>query len=36
VAVISGLLISMALTLIFIPTLYTVFEERLKRKQFAR
>ncbi len=36
VAVISGLLISMALTLIFIPTLYTVFEERLKRRQFAR
>jgi multidrug efflux pump subunit AcrB len=34
VAVISGLFISMALTLIFIPTLYTVFEERLKRKQF--
>ncbi|MGB2980927.1 MAG: efflux RND transporter permease subunit, partial [Candidatus Zixiibacteriota bacterium] len=34
VAVISGLFISMALTLILIPTLYTVFEERLKRKQF--
>jgi len=34
VAVISGLFISMALTLVFIPTLYTVFEERLKRKQF--
>jgi HAE1 family hydrophobic/amphiphilic exporter-1 len=34
VAVISGLLISMMLTLVFIPTLYTVFEERLKRKQF--
>ncbi len=34
VAVISGLFISMVLTLIFIPTLYTVFEERLKRKQF--
>lgn len=34
VAVISGLLISMMLTLIFIPTLYTVFEQRLKRKQF--
>jgi len=34
VAVISGLFISMALTLIFIPTLYTVFEEKFKRKQF--
>jgi HAE1 family hydrophobic/amphiphilic exporter-1 len=34
VAVISGLFISMALTLIFIPTLYTVFEERVKRRQF--
>jgi HAE1 family hydrophobic/amphiphilic exporter-1 len=35
VAVISGLLISMALTLIFIPTLYTLFSERFKRKAFA-
>jgi HAE1 family hydrophobic/amphiphilic exporter-1 len=36
VAVISGLFISMMLTLIFIPTLYTLFEERLRRKQFMR
>ena len=36
VAVISGLFISMMLTLLFIPTLYTVFEERLKRKIFVQ
>ncbi|NIM98838.1 MAG: MMPL family transporter [candidate division Zixibacteria bacterium] len=35
VAVISGLLISMALTLVFIPTLYTLFTERFKRRAFA-
>ncbi len=35
VAVISGLFISMMLTLLFIPTLYTVFEERLKRNRFG-
>ena len=36
VAVISGLFISMMLTLLFIPTLYTVFEERLKRNRFGQ
>jgi len=36
VAVISGLLVSMVLTLVFIPTLYTIFEERLKRKIFVQ
>ena len=35
VAVISGLLISMALTLVFIPTLYALFTERFKRRAFA-
>jgi multidrug efflux pump subunit AcrB len=32
IAVIGGLTISTMLTLVFIPTLYTVFEERFKRK----
>jgi multidrug efflux pump subunit AcrB len=32
IAVIGGLLISTVLTLIFIPTLYTIFETRFKRK----
>lgn len=36
VAVISGLFVSMAFTLVFIPTLYTIFEERIKRKIFAK
>ncbi len=36
VAVISGLFVSMAFTLVFIPTLYTIFEEKLKRKIFAK
>jgi HAE1 family hydrophobic/amphiphilic exporter-1 len=35
VSVISGLLISMMLTLVFIPTLYTIFEERVKRRKFT-
>jgi len=34
VAVISGLFVSMVLTLVFIPTLYTIFEEKFKRKAF--
>jgi multidrug efflux pump subunit AcrB len=32
IAVIGGLSVSTLLTLVFIPTLYTIFEERLKRK----
>lgn len=32
ISVIGGLLVSTALTLIFIPTLYTIFEERVKKK----
>jgi CzcA family heavy metal efflux pump len=32
IAVIGGLSVSTLLTLIFIPTLYTIFEERFKRK----
>jgi multidrug efflux pump subunit AcrB len=32
VAVIGGLTVSTALTLFFVPALYTVFEERFKRK----
>ncbi len=36
VAVISGLSVSMVLTLLFIPTLYTIFEERVKRKAFIQ
>jgi multidrug efflux pump subunit AcrB len=32
IAVIGGLSVSTALTLIFIPTLYTIFETRFKRK----
>ncbi len=32
IAVIGGLTISTLLTLLFIPTLYTIFEERFKRK----
>lgn len=33
ISVIGGLTVSTFLTLIFIPTLYTVFEERFKRKE---
>jgi multidrug efflux pump subunit AcrB len=32
IAVIGGLTVSTVLTLFFIPTLYTIFEERFKRK----
>ena len=32
IAVIGGLTVSTALTLFFIPTLYTIFEERFKRE----
>jgi multidrug efflux pump subunit AcrB len=32
IAVIGGLTVSTCLTLIFIPTLYTIFETRFKRK----
>jgi len=32
VAVISGLLVSTFLTLVFVPTLYVIFEERFKRR----
>jgi HAE1 family hydrophobic/amphiphilic exporter-1 len=32
IAVISGLLVSTILTLVFVPTLYIIFEERLKRE----
>ena len=32
IAVIGGLSVSTILTLIFIPTLYTIFEPRFKRK----
>jgi multidrug efflux pump subunit AcrB len=32
IAVIGGLSVSTLLTLIFIPTLYTIFETRFKRK----
>ncbi len=32
IAVIGGLSVSTCLTLIFIPTLYTIFENRFKRK----
>lgn len=35
IAVIGGLSISTILTLLFIPTLYTIFEERFKRKVAA-
>ncbi len=35
IAVIGGLSISTILTLVFIPTLYTIFEERFKRKVAA-
>jgi len=31
ISVISGLLVSTVLTLVFVPTLYVIFEERLKR-----
>ena len=33
IAVIGGLSVSAALTLLLVPTLYTIFEERLKRKE---
>jgi CzcA family heavy metal efflux pump len=33
IAVIGGLSVSTVLTLLFVPTLYTVFEERFKRKE---
>jgi HAE1 family hydrophobic/amphiphilic exporter-1 len=32
IAVISGLMVSTVLTLVFVPTLYIIFEERLKRE----
>ena len=32
IAVIGGLTVSTALTLFFVPALYTVFEERMKRE----
>jgi HAE1 family hydrophobic/amphiphilic exporter-1 len=32
IAVIGGLTVSTILTLVFIPTLYTIFEKRFKRK----
>jgi len=32
IAVIGGLTVSTTLTLFFVPTLYTVFEERFKRE----
>jgi HAE1 family hydrophobic/amphiphilic exporter-1 len=32
VAVISGLAVSMLLTLVFVPSLYVIFEERLRKK----
>jgi CzcA family heavy metal efflux pump len=35
ISVIGGLTVSTFLTLIFVPTLYTVFEQRLKRKEHA-
>ncbi len=35
IAVIGGLSVSTAFTLFFVPNLYTVFEERLKRKSPA-
>lgn len=35
IAVIGGLSVSTLLTLVFIPTLYTIFEERFKRKIIA-
>jgi len=33
VAVIGGLLVSTLITLIFVPTLYSVFEEKLRGKR---
>ena len=35
ISVIGGLTMSTFLTLIFVPTLYTVFEQRFKRKPHA-
>ncbi|MBI3871575.1 MAG: efflux RND transporter permease subunit, partial [candidate division Zixibacteria bacterium] len=35
IAVIGGLTVSTALTLFFIPTLYTVFEEKFRREMVA-
>jgi multidrug efflux pump subunit AcrB len=32
IAVIGGLAVSTLLTLVFIPTLYTIFEKRMKRE----
>jgi HAE1 family hydrophobic/amphiphilic exporter-1 len=32
IAVIGGLTVSTFLTLLFVPTIYTIFEERFKRK----
>jgi HAE1 family hydrophobic/amphiphilic exporter-1 len=32
ISVISGLVVSTVLTLVFVPTLYVIFEERFKRK----
>jgi HAE1 family hydrophobic/amphiphilic exporter-1 len=34
--VIGGLLVSMLITLVFIPTLYTILEERVERRRSAR
>jgi HAE1 family hydrophobic/amphiphilic exporter-1 len=33
IAVISGLLASTVLTLIFVPTIYTIIEERIQRNK---
>ncbi len=35
IAVIGGLSVSTVLTLLFVPILYTVFEERFKRKEMV-
>lgn len=36
IAVIGGLTVSTFLTLLFVPTLYTVFEEKFHRKEKSR